>query len=105
MYAIIKSGGKQYRVAEGTVLKLEKLPGEAGKTVDFDEVLMIADDDSQQIGAPLLKGAKVSGEVLEQARDKKIEILKFKRRKHHMKRMGHRQSYTAVRITSIKKED
>jgi len=102
MYAVIKTGGKQYRVSKGQTLKVEQLPAEAGQSVDFSEVLMIADGDNIQIGSPVVSGAKVSGEVVEQGRHKKIEILKFKRRKHHMKRQGHRQNYTAVKITDIK---
>jgi len=101
MYAIIKSGGKQYRVAEGQTLLLEKLPIEVGQSVDFNEVLMIVSDNNQQIGTPFLSGVTVTGDVLEHGRRKKIEILKFKRRKHHMKHQGHRQSYTAVKITQI----
>ena len=101
MYAVIKTGGKQYRVAEGDVLKIEKLEVEPGKTIDFDEVLMVSKDGDLKVGEPLLSGAKVSGEVLEQGRHKKIEIMKFHRRKHHQKRTGHRQYFTAVRITGI----
>ncbi len=102
MYAVIKTGGKQYRVSEGQLLKVEQLEGEIGQSIDFEEVLMIVDGEQSQIGTPLLSGAKVTAEVVEHGRGKKIEILKFKRRKHHMKRMGHRQNYTAVKITDIK---
>lgn len=102
MYAIIQSGGKQYRVAEGETLKLEKLAGEAGESIDFNDVLLVSDGDQVQAGTPLVKGAQVTGEVVDQGRAKKVEILKFRRRKHHMKRQGHRQSYTAVKITKIK---
>lgn len=101
MYAVIQTGGKQYRVEKGDVIRVEKLAGETGQPVDFDNVLMVSDGDAQKIGSPTVAGAKVVGEILEQARDKKIFILKFKRRKHHMKRQGHRQPYTAVRITEI----
>ncbi len=101
MYAVIKTGGKQYRVQEGQVIRVETLRVEAGETVDFSDVLMVADGDDIKIGAPLVEGAKVSGTVVEHGRHKKIEIIKFKRRKHHMKRQGHRQNYTAVRIDSI----
>ncbi len=101
MYAVIKTGGKQYRVQEGQVIRVETLPAQAGETVDFSEVLMLADGDDIKIGTPIVDGAKVSGTVLEHGRGKKIEIIKFKRRKHHMKRQGHRQNYTAVRIESI----
>lgn len=101
MYAVIQTGGKQYRVAKGDVIRVEQLPVEVGQTVDFDKVLMLADGEKQQVGRPTVEGAKVSAEVLEQGREKKIFILKFKRRKHHMKRQGHRQNFTAVRITDI----
>ncbi len=103
MYAVIQTGGKQYRVAEGQVLQLEKLAVEAGEDVDFDKVLMVVDGEAQQVGAPYVNGAKVSAEVLEHGRGKKIHILKFKRRKHHMKRMGHRQHLTSVKIKKINK--
>lgn len=101
MYAIIKSGGKQYRIKHGQIVKLEKLPIEAGKTVDLEEVLMVANGDNTHIGAPLVKDAKVVAEVVTHGRGKKVEILKFKRRKHHMKRQGHRQDFTEVKITDI----
>ena len=101
MYAIIKSGGKQYPVQLGQSLRLETLPAEIGQLVDIDEVLLIKDDNSCQVGTPLLVGAKVQAEVENHGRAKKINILKFKRRKHHMKRMGHRQNYTQVKITAI----
>ncbi len=101
MYAVIKTGGKQYRVGKGDVIRVEKLVAEVGQTIDFKDVLMVSDGSNQTVGSPLVAGAKVVGEVLEQARDKKILILKFRRRKHHMKRQGHRQSFTAVRITDI----
>ena len=101
MYAVIKSGGKQYRVAKGDVIRVEKLEGDVGQPIDFDNILMLGEGDNQKVGTPMVTGAKVTGEILEQARDKKIFILKFKRRKHHMKRQGHRQYFTAVRITDI----
>lgn len=101
MYAVIKTGGKQYRVQEGQVIRVETLKAEAGETVNFAEVLMVANGDDIKIGAPVVDGAKVTGTVVEHGRGKKIEIIKFKRRKHHMKRQGHRQNYTAVRIESI----
>ena len=101
MYAVIKTGGKQYRVAKGDVIRVEKLAGDVGQAVDFDDILMLGEGDNQKVGTPTVAGAKVSGEILEQARDKKIFILKFRRRKHHMKRQGHRQHFTAVRITDI----
>ncbi|KXJ53513.1 50S ribosomal protein L21 [Neptuniibacter pectenicola] len=101
MYAVIVSGGKQYRVQEGEVLKLEKLPVEAGSNVDFDRVLLVGNGDDLKIGAPVVEGAKVTAEVVQHGRAKKVEIIKFKRRKHHMKRQGHRQWFTEVKITGI----
>jgi len=101
IYAVILSGGKQYRVAEGQHLKLEKLPVEANQSIDFDKVLMIANGADIKIGAPYLPGCVVKAEVVEQGRHDKIRILKMKRRKHHMKRQGHRQYYTEVKIISI----
>jgi large subunit ribosomal protein L21 len=101
MYAVIKTGGKQYRVQEGDILKLELLPTEIGHEVSFSEVLMIADNDKFTCGSPLIKNAVVKAEVLGHDRHKKIKIIKFRRRKHHMKQMGHRQYYTQVKITAI----
>ena len=101
MYAVIKTGGKQYRVSVGETLKVESLEAEAGNSVDFAEVLMVANGDSVTVGEPTVKGAKVSAEVIENGRGKKIEIIKFRRRKHHMKRQGHRQWYTEIKITGI----
>ena len=101
MYAVIVSGGKQHRVKEGETLKLEKLEVETGGNVEFDRVLLIADGDKVQVGAPVVDGAKVTAEVVGHGRHKKVKILKFKRRKHHMKQMGHRQWFTELKITSI----
>jgi large subunit ribosomal protein L21 len=101
MYAVIKSGGKQHRVVEGETLKLEKIEVETGATIEFDEVLLVGEGDSVKIGEPVVAGAKVTAEVIDQARHKKVNIIKFKRRKHHMKRAGHRQWYTDVKITGI----
>ncbi|MDO6513898.1 MULTISPECIES: 50S ribosomal protein L21 [Neptuniibacter] len=101
MYAVIVSGGKQYRVQEGETLKLEKLPVDAGSNVDFDRVLLVGNGDDLKIGAPVVEGAKVTAEVVQHGRAKKVEIIKFKRRKHHMKRQGHRQWFTEVKITGI----
>ena len=101
MYAIIESGGKQYRVTEGQSIKLEKLDVDAGGTINFDRVLMIGDGENSSIGAPMVTGAKVVAEVEAHGRHKKIKILKFKRRKHHMKQQGHRQDYTQVKVTQI----
>ena len=101
MYAIIANGGKQYKVSEGQVVKFESLSAEEGQQVDFPKVLLISDGEQQHIGTPSIAGASVDGEVVMHGRGKKVEILKFKRRKHHMKRMGHRQNFTAVKITAI----
>ncbi len=101
MYAVIKTSGKQFRVKEGQTIKIDRLDNEVGSDVDFTNVLMLVNDDNVQVGTPLIEGAKVTGTVLEHGRNKKIEIIKFKRRKHHMKKQGHRQNYTAVKITTI----
>ncbi|SFM60751.1 50S ribosomal protein L21 [Marinobacter zhejiangensis] len=102
MYAVIVSGGKQHRVKEGETLKLEKLEVETGGNVEFDRVLLIADGDNIQVGAPVVDGAKVTAEVVSHGRHDKVQIIKFRRRKHHMKRQGHRQWFTEVKITGIK---
>ena len=102
MYAVIKTGGKQYRVTEGDVLRVEKLEADAGSSVKFDQVLLVADGDDVKVGAPMLKGGSVSGEVVSQGRNRKIEVIKFKRRKDYQRHYGHRQHYTEVRITGIK---
>ena len=101
MYAVIKTGGKQYRVAEGDTLKVEKLDIATGETVEFDQVLMVGNGDDVKIGTPIVKGAKVVAEVATQVRGKKVMIIKFHRRKHHSKQMGHRQWFTEVKITGI----
>lgn len=101
MYAVIKSGGKQYRVQEGETLKLEKLEMATGDSLDFDQVLMVADGDDVKLGSPLLDGAKVSAEIVSHGRGEKVRIIKFRRRKHSMRRQGHRQWYTEVKITGI----
>lgn len=100
MYAIIESGGKQHKVVEGEILRLEKLDATAGDSVSFDKVLLVSNDGKLSVGAPYVE-ASVTAEVLEQGRDKKIRIIKFKRRKHHDKQQGHRQYYTEVKITGI----
>ena len=99
MYAVIKSGGKQYRVQEGQTLKLEKLEVATGEAIQFDEVLMVAEGDDIKVGAPLVEGAKVSAEVVSHGRGDKVTIIKFRRRKHSMRRAGHRQWFTEVKIT------
>jgi large subunit ribosomal protein L21 len=101
MYAVIQSGGKQHRVKEGQTIKLEKLDVETGATIDFDKVLMVGAGEDVKVGAPYVEGAKVTAEVVAHGRHKKIKIIKFRRRKHHMKRMGHRQWFTEVKITGI----
>jgi large subunit ribosomal protein L21 len=101
MYAVIKTGGKQYKVAPNDVILVEKLPGEAGSSVEFDEVLLVADDKGQTFGAPLVAGATVSATVLEQARGDKIIVFKKRRRKNYRRKAGHRQDLTALRITDI----
>lgn len=101
MYAVIVSGGKQYRVKEGDVLKLESLPEDVGATIDFEKVLMVGAGKEVKIGAPYLKKGKVAALILSKGRHKKIEIIKFRRRKHHEKWQGHRQNYTEVKITQI----
>ena len=101
MHAVIRTGGKQYRVAAGDVVKVELLAGETGETVTFDEVLMVSDGEQTLVGAPLIDDAVVTGTVAEQARGPKILVFKKKRRKHHRRRNGHRQHLTVVRITDI----
>ncbi|HEY5717900.1 MAG TPA: 50S ribosomal protein L21 [Motiliproteus sp.] len=101
MYAVIVSGGKQHRVSEGETLKIEKLAVEAGSSVEFDKVLLVANGEEIKIGAPVVDGAKVVAEVVSHGRGKKVRIMKFKRRKHHMKQMGHRQWFTEIKITGI----
>jgi large subunit ribosomal protein L21 len=101
MYAVIESGGKQHRVREGEVLKLEKIELGTGETITFDKVMMLGEGDSVKVGQPLVEGAVVTGEVVSQGRHDKVTIIKFRRRKHHMKRAGHRQWYTEVKITGI----
>jgi ribosomal protein L21 len=101
MYAVIVSGGKQHRVQEGEILRLEKLEVATGDTVQFDQVLLVANGGDVTIGAPLVSGAVVKAEVLSHGRADKVTIIKFRRRKHHLKRQGHRQWYTDVKITGI----
>ncbi|WP_395374948.1 50S ribosomal protein L21 [Marinicella sp. W31] len=101
MHAVVATGGKQYRVKEGDVIKVETLAGEAGDTIVLEQVLMLSDGEKVEIGTPLLDGKSVEAEVLGQGRHKKVKIIKFRRRKHHMKQMGHRQNYTALRITKV----
>ena len=101
MYAIMTSGGKQYRVQEGDVLRLEKLDGDVGASVSFDKVLMVSDGEEVQLGRPILEGATVHAHIVEQDKAKKIVVFKFKRRKRYRRKQGHRQPYTAVQIDRI----
>lgn len=100
MYAVIKTGGKQYTVREGDLLKIEKMEVGEGDNLEFD-VLMLGTDDSVQVGTPLVEGAKVTASVASQGRLPKIKIIKFRRRKHSRKQMGHRQYFTEIKITGI----
>jgi len=101
MYAVIQTGGKQYRVTEGAILRVEKLNADEGASVDLDRVLMIGEGEDVKIGAPYIDGGNVTATVKAHGRGKKVTIIKFKRRKHHMKRQGHRQWYTELEITGI----
>ena len=101
MYAVIKTGGKQYRVQPGETIHVEKLDGAAGAKVEFTEVLMVAEGENVRIGHPLLDGVKVTAEVLAQERDKKILVYKYRRRKGWHRKQGHRQPLTAVKVTEI----
>ena len=102
MYAIIRSGDKQFRAEPGMTIKIPSLDAEVGDTVTFDEVLLAGDDDGVKVGAPLVDKAKVTGEVVEHGKGKKIVVFKWKRRKNYRRKQGHRQKYTAVRIDDIK---
>jgi len=99
MYAVIQTGGKQYRVTEGQTLKVEKLDGEVGGSLDIDKVLMVTNGDDVKVGTPYV--GKVTAKIVSHGRDKKVKIIKFRRRKHSRKQMGHRQSYTEIEISSI----
>lgn len=101
MYAVIKTGGKQYQVKEGDILKVEKLNAEKGSTVDFNQVLVLANDSDVKIGQPFVEGAKVSAEVLEHGKNKKIVVFKYKPKKGSASKQGHRQPFTRVRINKI----
>jgi len=101
MYAVVRSGGKQYKVREGETLRLEKLAGEVGTPVSFDKVLLFSDGENVSIGRPVLDDVQVQGTIVEQGRAKKIIVFKYKRRKRYRRKQGHRQSYTAVKIDSI----
>lgn len=101
MYAVILTGGKQYKVQAGDILKIEKLEQEPGEKFEFDKVLLVGEGDDIKIGNPYLDGAKVSAEIVNQSRGEKLKIVKFRRRKHSMTRKGHRQYITEVKITDI----
>jgi len=101
MYAVIHTGGNQYRVKPGELLKVETLLAEAGQEIHFDKVLLVQTDAGIKIGKPYLEGGKVTATVTAQGRHPKVKILKFRRRKHHMKQAGHRQNFTEVKITGI----
>jgi large subunit ribosomal protein L21 len=101
VYAVIKTGGKQYRVQQGDVIFVEKLNAQADEAVTFDEVLLVGDADQSKVGTPVVKGAKVEGKVLAQVKGKKIVVYKYKAKKNERKKQGHRQPYTKVEITAI----
>jgi large subunit ribosomal protein L21 len=102
MYAIVDSGGKQYKAQEGEILRVEKLAGEVGDSVSFDRILMFSDGENVNIGTPLLEDVAVSGHIVEQGKAKKIIVFKYKRRKRYRRKRGHRQQFTAVKVDIIK---
>lgn len=101
MYAVFKTGGKQYKAAAGDIVRVEKLEADSGASIELGEVLMVADGDDVRFGAPMIEGGKITAEVVGHGRGEKIRIIKFRRRKHSMKQMGHRQYYTDLKITGI----
>ena len=101
MYAVIRTGGKQYRVKEGSVLRVEKLDAAPGETVEFDQVLLVGEGTDVKVGAPLVAGSKVEATVQTQGRGRKVDVIKFKRRKNYKRTQGHRQAYTEIRVTGI----
>lgn len=101
MYAVIQTGGKQYRVQPGDTVMIEKLDGDLGDQVEFKEILLLSGNESVKIGRPLVEGAKVTGEIVEQGRGKKLVVFKFRRRKNYRRRNGHRQDFTAVKINQV----
>ena len=101
MYAVVTTGGKQYRVKKGETLKIEKISGDIGAQVDFDQILMVSDGDRVEIGQPLVENAVVHGLIVAQGKHKKILVFKYKRRKRYRRKQGHRQQFTAVRIDDI----
>ena len=102
MFAVFETGGKQHRVQEGDLVKVEKIEVATGESVEFDQVLMVAEGEQVNVGAPFVDGGKVTAEVVAHGRGDKVKIIKFRRRKHSMKQMGHRQWFTQVKITGIK---
>ncbi len=101
MYAVIKTGGKQYRVAPGEKIKIEQIPADVGSQITLDQVLMVAEGESVKVGNPLLAGAKVMATVMSHGRGEKVRIFKLRRRKHYQKTQGHRQNYTEIRVDAI----
>ena len=101
MYAIVNTGGKQYKIQQGDILRVEKIPGEVGSSVSFDKVLMFSDGENVSIGRPVLDNVSVKGHIIEQGKAKKIIVFKYKRRKRYRRKQGHRQQYTAIKIDSI----
>ncbi|HBA36228.1 MAG TPA: 50S ribosomal protein L21 [Gammaproteobacteria bacterium] len=101
MFAVIKTGGKQYKVSEGDKLRVESLPYDEGEALEIDQVLMVADGDNIKLGQPYVEGSSVKAVVKSHGRGKKVEIIKFRRRKHYRKQQGHRQNYTELEITNI----
>jgi len=101
MYAVINTGGKQYRVSEGTVVRVEKLDAEAGATVEFDQILLVGEGASVAIGAPYVAGAKVTATIQSHGKGDKVRIVKFRRRKHYLRQKNHRQPYTEIKVTGI----
>ncbi|MES0446621.1 MAG: 50S ribosomal protein L21 [Desulfobacterales bacterium] len=101
MYAIVNTGGKQYKIQQGDVLRVEKIPGEVGSPVSFDKVLMFSDGENVNIGRPVLDNVAVKGHIVDQGKGKKIIVFKYKRRKRYRRKLGHRQQYTEIKIDSI----
>jgi large subunit ribosomal protein L21 len=101
MYAVIKTGGKQYRVAAGEKIKVEQIPADVGSQITLDQVLMVGEGESVKIGTPMITGATVTASVLSHGRHDKIKVFKMRRRKHYQKHQGHRQNYTEIRIEAI----
>jgi large subunit ribosomal protein L21 len=101
VYAVFRTGGKQYRASQGDRLRIERLPAEVGDAIEFDQVLLVGEGADVEVGAPLVSGGKVAAKVLAQGKGDKVMIIKFRRRKHYRRTQGHRQAYTEVEITSI----